>query len=74
MGKVLKKLPDSEELQLTICTRSGEAMFYVTKKNTTGMFCIYKTSIGGVEFLGKGSSPIELESRFNTRFAIENVV
>lgn len=70
MVKILKKLPDSEILQSSLYNRAGEVMFYITKKQSADVFQIYKVLSEGLEFLGKGSSPIELEARFNTKTAI----
>lgn len=70
MGRMLKKVPESEVITITLYDRNGNQMFFITKKSGSEIYAIYKKHDDSVELLGKGDSPSELESRFNTKQVI----
>lgn len=61
--QILKRLPPSETLWLTVLSQSGD-VFYITSKQTRDVYYIYQQHQNGVLRMGKGKSPDELEKKW----------
>lgn len=59
------KYARGEELCTTYLNRAHEAIFLTTTKPNTGYFFLYEYMNGAWVKLGKSTSPLELEDRFN---------
>ena len=60
----MKTLPKTERLWLTETSRSGEVFYITAKQNDDNCYYIYKRAGDGVERIGKGRSPLDLENKF----------
>lgn len=57
-------IPKSETLHVTEISASGEVFYITSKENNRDTYYIYQKTDAGVEKLGKGKSPPELEKKF----------
>lgn len=61
------KYPKGEDVCVTCCERGGKPLFLITTKPLSGYFFLYEFTGDKLIKLGKGSSPLELEERFEVK-------
>jgi hypothetical protein len=59
------KYPKGEDVCVTCFNRDKEPLFLITNKPNAKIFYIYEFVGNELIKLGKGSSPLELENKFN---------
>lgn len=60
----MQTIPRTEHIWLTNTTASGEVFYITSKENSRDTYYIYRKTDSGVEKLGKGKSPPELEKKY----------
>lgn len=61
------KYPKGEIVWVSYYSTTGELKFIITSKQTRDFYYLYEVTDGEFKKLGKASSPIKLEEKFNLK-------